>query len=156
MQSHILSLVSSLLLCQLSTGHMAITVIKDGVSNECRSLPTAGDTRRNPNSNRCHGTSFSDTPIIALTAGETLTATTTFGAGHNGGHTVWALSTDDVTYYKFQDDVDTTLNGGQEHTFTVPTNAPKECAAEGCTLSWFWSPGKNDKHTHTLHQTRYF
>jgi hypothetical protein len=119
---------------------MAITVPDStGASHECRSLPTAGDTRRNPNSNNCHDTTFSDYDQFTLTAGSTITATTTFGAGHNGGHSAWALSTDDRTWYKFQDDVDTTLTGGQQHDFTVPSNAMAACSG-GCTLAWFWTP----------------
>ena len=122
----------ALILLPLCSAHMAITVIKDGASHECRSNPIVGDRRRNPNESRCHGVGFSaDNDLFVLAAGETVVSKTTFGAGHNGGHSVWALSTDGETFYKFQDDVDATLTGGQEHEVTLPTSAPAECAAGG-------------------------
>jgi nucleoid-associated protein YgaU len=53
---------------------------------------------------------------------------------------VWTISTDDTTYYKFQDEVDLTAGAASGGSFVVPSNAPSACAAAGCTLSWFWTP----------------
>ena len=90
----------------------------------------------------CHGTTKGN-PVATLAAGTSVTATTSNGAGHNGGQCAWFLSTDQKTWYKISEVADCTGTSadGQRFDVTPPTNAPAACASDtGCILGWFWSP----------------
>jgi len=66
----------------------------------------------------------------ALTAGTTVVGSTTFGAGHGGGHCAWFLSTDQKEWHKFAEVPDCTLVGSKvgSFNFVVPADAPAACA----------------------------
>lgn len=92
----------------------------------------------------CHGLPASGAPVATLTPGATVKATTSYGAGHGGGHCAWYISTKaQTTWYKISETADCTSQSvdGQRDDFVVPSNAPAECAtAGGCVLGWMWSP----------------
>ena len=134
-----------LLFVGVANAHMAMTIVKGGVTTIARGKKTVGDNYRFPNHRvPCHGTSPGASQLT-LTVGETVGGRTTFGAGHNGGHCAWAVSTDDQkTWHKFDDETDCTdkSTAGQAHDFVVPKNLPAACAT-GCVLGWWWSPASS-------------
>jgi len=139
-------LSAALLLLGTCHAHMGMTITPAGTRLYPRSKATKFDAYRNPNDpavgHACHGTTKGSV-IATFSAGTSVTATTSYGAGHGGGHCAWMISEDQNTWYKFAEVPDCTSQSsdGQQFDFTPPANAPASCASEsGCILGFFWSP----------------
>ena len=111
-----------------------------------RAKKTKFDAYRYPNDpavgHACHGIA-KGAPVVTLTAGTKVTATTSYGAGHGGGQCAWFFSTDQTKWYKFAETPDCTSQStdGQSFDFTPPATAPAACDTDaGCVLGWFWTP----------------
>ena len=132
---------------EVADAHMAMTIPSKGAGGTPRAKATINDRYRNPNDPSpgvaCHGIAATGTPAFTFNVGEKVEGKTTFGAGHGGGHCVWAVSTDQETWYKIQEEVDCTdqSTAGQTHSFTVPEELLGACSSgTGCVLGWFWTP----------------
>lgn len=123
------------LLISCVQAHMGISSI--GIPSKSRSQVAFGDSFRYPNAGVCHGVQ-SVGEIYNLQAGTTYRPTMSFGAGHEGGHCAWAVSTDMKVWHKINDIVDCTLTA--DHNLPIPTNLPVQCETSSCILSWFWTP----------------
>jgi LysM repeat protein len=119
--------------------HMAISLINGAETITARDKASLNDAYRNPTAKACHGTAAGGLQLT-VDANTKVSAKTTFGAGHDGGHCAWFISEDQKTWYKLNDKLDCTKGGqNQPHDVTIPANVPVSCGTK-CILGWFWTP----------------
>ena len=104
MATHAPLILLTILSIPTSMAHMGMTLTPAGGTRLYpRSKAKVNDNYRIPNhpamGHTCHGVAKGSS-VVTLTPGETITGTTSYGAGHGGGQCAWMISTDEKTWYK--------------------------------------------------------